>query len=386
MSIKPPEIEKPLHLSESLAGQEGRGRAEQLEIYTRLKAHQELVSSYILSDFPRLVKEHRKLLDCGSHLVFHNFYRVNVYLLRNGFFCKQHLLCLPCAFRRSGVYTHTYKQAVRYLLDANPGLLPVLITKTVKDGADLKERYRHLAKAHSALMQRRRNAFKKNTVRIQNPTVLRHIHGAAGAFEFKRGKNSGLWHPHSHEVALIDRHAVEFVPVLRRGSLVMVPLEFEAALSEEWKSLTGDSWIVDVRLIDTSDPAKFHGAIAECFKYALKMNDLEPDDQVAAYLALRTCRMIYSYGCLRSVEVPEDESRDESEIDLTDEPWYEEHLNWFQGQYRLHKRLSSEEALFPAFEPAAQKKKAAPPKRGNFSAITSEHIKDWLDSMSNAPF
>jgi hypothetical protein len=389
MSIKPPETEKPRILSDTLTGErEERGRTEQLDVYSRLKAHQELVSDYILSDFSRLVKEHRKLVDCGSHLVFHNYYRVNVYLLRNGFFCKQHLLCLPCAFRRSGVYTHTYKLAVKHLLASDSTLLPVLITLTIKDGSDLKERYRHITKSRKALMLRRRMALSSSTtIRIQNPTVFVHVLGGVGSYEFKRGKNSGLWHPHSHEVVLMRQGFFEFVPVWRNGKFVMAPLEFESRLAEEWHMLTGDSYIVEAHLIEADSPQEFHSAVAECFKYALKMNDLVPADQVEAYLALRTCRMIFSYGCLRNVDVPEDESRDESEIDLTDEPWIEEHLSWFKGQYLLRKTLSSDEALFPGIEPRNAPRPKAPPKRGKFSAVTAEQVKDWLaDMLDKTPF
>jgi hypothetical protein len=183
----------------------------------------------------------------------------------------------------------------------------------------------------------------------------------------------------------MDRDAFVFTKVFRKR-WVLAPLEFERRLAEEWRQLTGDSWIVEVHLIVADNAQEFHSALAECFKYALKMGDMNPADQVAAYLALRTCRMIYSFGCLRSVEVP-DESRDESEIDLTDEPWFEEHLNWFNGQYFVHKTLDPENALFPDDpQPSRSRKKA--PARKNASGFTVEQLQSWLASQikSDTPF
>ena len=82
-------------------------------------------------------------------------------------------------------------------------------------------------------------------------------------------------------------------------------------LAREWKILTGDSFIVDVR--------PMYGEIdgfLETFKYALKFSDLELSDNLHAYKTLKGKRLINSFGALRGVEVPEELTDDDLDDDL----------------------------------------------------------------------
>jgi hypothetical protein len=137
---------------------------------------------------------------------------------------------------------------------------------------------------------------------------MQHIAGSAGTYEFKKGSGSGLWHPHSHEIALLEP-GFKFTSVLRKGKQVDVPLEFEAAFIEEWKEATGGSFMVDVRRIDQTDEKDFFGSLLEVFSYTLKISSLTIEDQLHAYTVLcasgRSRRLIFSYGCLWGVKLPE---------------------------------------------------------------------------------
>ena len=80
-----------------------------------------------------------------------------------------------------------------------------------------------------------RKALKK----YQNSAGMRlkakdrsNMQSAAGgvmSIEVKRGRNSGLWHPHVHMIWLCNQ------------------APSASQLSKEWLELTGDSYIVDVR-------------------------------------------------------------------------------------------------------------------------------------------
>jgi hypothetical protein len=74
-------------------------------------------------------------------------------------------------------------------------------------------------------------------------------------------------------------------------------------LSSEWKSITGDSHIVDVRPISQVDPAS---GFIEVFKYAVKFSDQPEADTVHAWETLRGKRLVASSGCFRGVEVPDE--------------------------------------------------------------------------------
>jgi hypothetical protein len=146
---------------------------------------------------------------------------------------------------------------------------------TVKDGPDLVERFKHLQSCQHELWKRRHR---------QRGCSIDGIEAAVWSYEVKRGAGSGQWHPHLHMVALARSQPDE------------------RQLACEWRSITGDSFIVDVRPIDEADPAS---GFLEVFKYALKFSEMEPADTWAAFQALAGRRLVASAGLFRGVEVPE---------------------------------------------------------------------------------
>jgi hypothetical protein len=75
----------------------------------------------------------------------------------------------------------------------------------------------------------------------------------------------------------------------------------QGALSVEWESISGDSFIVDVRPI-TGDPSE---GFMEVFKYAVKFSDLSLADNWHAAQLLKGKRLLGSFGLFRGVQVPE---------------------------------------------------------------------------------
>ena len=110
----------------------------------------------------------------------------------------------------------------------------------------------------------------------------------------------------------LERNFFRRLERLADDALHMVALAREAPcavqLAGEWRNITGDSFIVDVRPIDQDDPAS---GFLEVFKYALKFSDMEPADTWAAFQVLRGRRLVGSAGLFRGIEIPEA---------LTDEP------------------------------------------------------------------
>lgn len=354
-------------LAESKAGNSSEGKPDRLRqvwktngddqhqktlgSYAAAKQHQEGVSAFILAHHPELVKEYHILRGCASWLRFHHYFATgestDEYRLREGITCKKHLLCNCCAIRRSAILVKTYEERIRHLLTEHPDWVPVLITKTVKNGPDLDERFRHITKAHRHLVHNRRNAL--TSVSWRSDSVLRYVHGAAGSYEFKRGSGSSDWHPHMHEVALLDGSRFSFTQQTRKGKKVWVPLEFEAELRREWNAITGDSYIIDVRRIDINNEKDFFGGFCEAFKYALKMNELDTADQIHAYKTLKGRRLVYSYGALWGLEVPDDLSDAIDDLERSILP-YEELLYRWQSdrrRYKLEERIPQDAAFCP---------------------------------------
>lgn len=320
------------------ADQEFSDRTERL---SAAKRNQLTVTDFIQDD-PTFRKEYRKLSYCGNELWFKKWEQTGFRRLIHANFCKIHLLCRLCALRRGGLYNKQYYVKITQVLSDYPDLIPVLITRTVKNGSSLSGRYIHISDIHKCLIQRRRLSLSSRTTSRGRITrsVMRYVRGSVGTYEFKRGRNSGLWHPHIHEIALLEPGVFEFrdeeeIYKFRDDDgewreavrVVSVPCEFRSLLSQEYWLCSGDSYIVDVRRIDLSDVSRpvdddpesdrsardsLVSALCEVFKYALKFSSLTPEDQIHAYRTLKGRRLLFSYGCMRGVEI------DESLLDSAD--------------------------------------------------------------------
>lgn len=300
-------------LRAELAGTDGeKGHKEKLRLYSSAKTHAQAVAAYIVDHDFTLHKEAEALAACSSWLVFHHYFTSDRFRLIGGCTCKKHLLCAMCALRRAAKTVRAYEAKIRQVMQeqAGAGLVPVLVTLTVKNGSDLDERTNHLERAFKTMVSNRRYAKAGG----RHKTVFRLLAGAAGAFEFKRGRNSGLWHPHIHLWALVP------------GDVDLVEMMWD--LSDEWRRITGDSQNVDVRPIDCTTDESFMKSICEVFRYALKFGEMEIQDQVHAYKILRGRRLVRDFGLLHGVQVPDD-LHDTIESELALEPYIDlmyEHL------------------------------------------------------------
>lgn len=249
------------------------------------------------------------LLDgCGEYLLFRHYFQVDQIRLHAASFCKKHLLCPLCAIRRGAKALQAYLPRYEVIRASRPLLRPFLVTLTVKDGPDLGERFEHLLKSQRELWKRKQRKRKAGN----QACALSGVEAAVWSYEVKRGAGSGLWHPHLHMVALAE----------------VEPDEIE--LSAQWKAITGDSHVVDVRPIDQEDPAS---GFMEVFKYALKFSDMTPADTLAAFEVLSGRRLVGSAGLFRGVEIPENLA----DAPLDNEPFVELFFRYLRrrGGYSL---------------------------------------------------
>lgn len=225
-----------------------------------------------------------RVQSCGDYLVFRHYFTVDQVKLHGARLCMAHLLCPLCAIRRGSRALKSYLDRWEVIRAEKTALRPFLVTLTVKDGEDLEERFKHLHKAQRELWMRKHRG---------RGSPLDGVVGAVWSYEIKRGKGSGLWHPHLHMIALAE----------------CPPNQDE--LSREWHNITGDSFIVDVRPISQEDPAE---GFMEVFKYAVKFSDQPPEDTLHAWLTLRGKRLLASAGVFRGVAEPEDLMDDETAL------------------------------------------------------------------------
>lgn len=310
--------EKPTpSLVEVLADDTSKGATSKGQFPARLKRYGDAkkrslaMSDYIRQNQPHYEKLSKTISDCGNYLVFRDYYTVGEIRLSKACFCKKHLLCPLCAIRRGAKLLSRYIDRFHDVKAANGQLTPYLVTFTVKDGDSLQERFKHLQKSIQTYHKRR---HRKNS----SCEALK-AHGAVWSYEVKRGSGSGSWHPHVHAIWLCES-----------------PPD-QAQLSAEWHSITGDSYIVDVRKINTSSDEKTVKGFLEVFKYAVKFSDQSEEDTWHCHEVLSGRRLIGSFGSLYGIPEPDDLADDP----LEGLPFVEYFYEFIGGSYRHNMSLVS---------------------------------------------
>lgn len=248
-------------------------------------------------DFLLVQQEHKladALGDCGNYATFRHYFTVGETRLSKFCTCKKHLLCPLCAIRRGAKAIRVYLARVKSLMASDALLRPYMVTFTVKNGSDLEERYKHLSG--------NLRAYHRKRSRTRQTGEVLKAKSAVWSYEFTNKGNG--WHPHAHAIWLCHTPPDAF------------------ALSEEWHQLTGDSYIVDVRPVDMSDPI---GGFCEVFKYAMKFSDLPDFERLTAYHTLKGKRLQDSFGDLRGLDIEPSDSDE-----LLDELPYIERLFYYQ--------------------------------------------------------
>jgi len=162
-----------------------------------------------------------------------------------------------------------------------------MITLTVRNGDDLRERFAKLTGCLKRYHKTRQNLKDGNRL---HTTEVCKAHGAVWSYEVTKKTNG--WHPHVHAIWLCESPPDPF------------------RLSREWHDITGDSFVVDVRPIEGDLVQGFK----EVFKYATKFSSLSLADNVDAYVHLKGKRLLGSFGLFHGVKVPtnlDDETLDD---------------------------------------------------------------------------
>lgn len=303
-----PETKNPL-LNEVLADDSTEGHEKRLSRYSAAKARQQEVVDYILQQnidtvtgelVPApdhaMMKVKDALNECGSYLVYRHYYELEKYRLLAGCTCKKHLLCALCAIRRAAKCVAVYSEKIAEVTRGQEYDC-LLVTFTIKNGSDLSERYNHLQSSFQKLLQKRKDSLKAKPTQ---DTVFKHVSGAIYSYEVTYSETG--FHPHIHMIALVPGNQFKFDEKIIKGKAVKVVPDLWAGLVQDWSEITGDSKIVDVRLIENEEDKM--SALVETFKYALKMSEMDVSVQVACYSVLRTRRMIGSMGALFGVKLP----------------------------------------------------------------------------------
>lgn len=221
-----------------------------------------------------------RLKDCGNFLTLREWLEHDGQVtLKNGNFCMNHLACRCCAMRRAAKVIAAYQAKIEHVLAGRPDLIPVMVTLSLRNTESLEEGSDRIRSAITRMMADRRKALSESC-RNEYRNEWCKVQGSIKALEVtNKGKG---WHPHFHVLCLIS----EYID--------------QKKLSREWKEYTGDSFVVDVRKLDSVESGLY-----EVLKYVTKFGELEPEQIADLHLVLGGKRLIDPQGLLRGVKVPE---------------------------------------------------------------------------------
>jgi replication protein len=180
--------------------------------------------------------------------------------------------------------------------------------------------------------------------------------GCVATMEIKRGKRSKLWHPHLHILiarqscmCLRDRRLGDSGTTCEHGRLGCPHALNQCCISQAWREVTGDSYVVDVRAVHADHDGSMAGAVREVVKYCTKLTEVsskERDDGESDVLelhrAIRGRRLLTTTGVFRGLAEPAtgDELIDDPEskpCSVCGTPWETVTAIWDQGigRYRI---------------------------------------------------
>ena len=290
---------KPLADDPSLATQtsgKGTGAYKHIERISRLsecKQHSQQMAEYLTELTHRASDNHAKVLrkilarlkGCANYLLFHNYYTIDQIRLAKVTTCQMPLLCAFCSRSKAGKMLEKYLERFKLLISENPSLKPALLTMTITHSkeSELMERFLHLSNSWKKYQSQRRDWKKKGW----GFNELCKVDGAVFRYEVTNKHGNG-WHPHLHSLVLLNNWIDQ------------------KQIVKEWKKITGDSDIVDIRRIKGKTDDELIKSFQEVFKYTLKFSEMTLADTFQAYETLKGKRLQGSFGSFWGVKIPEE--------------------------------------------------------------------------------
>jgi plasmid rolling circle replication initiator protein Rep len=270
------------------------------------------ISKFSGKKYVRIAKAFDAMCDCGNWLLFRHYYTKDQYKLKGANFCKKDRICPLCAIRRSAKATAAVHDKVLKVMSEQPDLKLSMMTLTVKNRPNLEQCKEHITRSLHRINKRRNDSISGR----KNGSEFGKMVGGAFSFENKKGRNSGLWHPHIHGLVL---HREDFHMCWSQAERQMVP----GTLRNEWFKITGDSFHVHLSPVDLTNLVK---KICEVTSYAMKFSSMNTADLLQSYLIFSGARLLRFYGDLYNLKVP---------TEMTDE-LLQGDLPYIDYMYRYH--------------------------------------------------
>lgn len=250
----------------------------------------------------RIDKVYHKVDDCMALVNLYQCQDCGMLHFDSALYCKNKL-CPICAYLRARKYMSVLVPRFNRMLKS--GFKINFLTLTIKDTKTLSEGLNILKKAWRYMTHQ--DIFSKH---VFNSMFI----GGIYAIEIKKGKYSGLWHPHIHLLVVKDHFSKDF-------DLIKGLWEMACQKVVNTNEKIGS---VDIRGVknknnrytnNIDDLESITSAVVECVKYVTKFSF----DNFSSFDLLELCNNLYNsrlfstFGCMRESE-DEDIDKDYKEV------------------------------------------------------------------------
>jgi hypothetical protein len=280
-----------------------------------------------------IIEKHTKILKCGENAKFVLYDNGDIETFP-GCCCGQHLVCNICA----GIMENRRQSRLKPLIEGHvndfgeyqKGAIEkhkfvYHMVFTIKDGADLLERFEMLRRSMILFRKMGQKQYKKN----RRLGEWRKIKAAVCSVEVKRGKNSGEWHVHGHMLAFCDEMInyqvyepkkkrelkikyPDGIPQKELDKIVINKVLFNnkivagSKLSLEWRRATGGE-AMNIKMIPLFGRDNVLKSVYEVIKYAAVLGYECENDAMEILANLSGRRMYATYKGFRKAQDPAEE-------------------------------------------------------------------------------
>lgn len=253
---------------------------------------------YLVRNKPNLIKsfwKRKRIKDCGSVLLFEQSANWEQ-KLKSGSFCKYDKFCLACSTRRAIKMIQRFESFIKEKELTTKNWYYIVLT--IKHGYNDKlwDLLSKLTNAKNKLARAYRNGKRTNQ---KTKSFFSQFDGMVSSIEVTKNKNGR--HPHINFLVCTDNE-VQIDDWKYRSPNGKISHTNEQ-IRNEWKKITGDSFIHNIRKIEVSQDYFSLDGIGEVFKYAVKFSSLAVD-QLAEIVELqqkKKYRFYDTYGIFRKM-------------------------------------------------------------------------------------
>ncbi len=278
IEVKPNAIQKKVYTS----------TIKKLEKSQKLK---ERLLPYLQEYHPHLLNNSvrkQRIRECCNQIAFRRYLESGDVQLVSSNFCKYDRICIACATKRAMRMIKKFSHGIQEHKLYDKKWYYIVLTISHKQWDKLSDLMDRLMLYKDKLARTYRNS-KRNKQRQKS--FFSQFDGMVSSIEVTKNKNG--WHPHLNLLVCTANEI--HIDYNRYSSPSWKGSHTNEQIRNEWKNITGDSFIHNIRKIDVSQNHFSLDGIGEVFKYAIKFSSLAVDQLLYQKIKINFSNMLLKF-------------------------------------------------------------------------------------------